>query len=146
MSLLPGDPPARTPPNRWWLVIQITLAVMILVPAALGFGTKFREFVLLYDSYQHRAQPQPLAAVAHPVGKPQHFTPEEIQDGGFALVPIMNYLLVSAGFFVIFIAALMRGMFHDIEKPKYDMLQQEEMLNALEAEGTTRVSPHSTGG
>jgi len=77
------------------------LALLILVPALLGFGAKFRELLLL-------------------VGDP---------EGAFTVVPILNYLLVSAGFLLLFVWALMHGMFRDLEKPKRDMLANEQRLD-----------------
>lgn len=51
------------------------------------------------------------------------------QDGGFAIVPILNYLLVAAGLLCLFAWAVAHGMFRDIERPKYDMLEREKALD-----------------
>ena len=51
------------------------------------------------------------------------------QDGGFAILPILNYLLVAAGMLCLFAWAVAHGMFRDIEKPKYDMLEREKALD-----------------
>lgn len=88
--------------NRWVKIVTGVLAVLILVPSLLGFGTKLYEFVQVV-----RADP----------------------DGVFALTPITNYLLASIGFFFLLLWAAANGMFRDIERPKYDMLQQEEELD-----------------
>jgi len=120
-----------------WLWLNGCLAVAILVPALYGFGTKFRELVLLYGGYERN-----LAA-----GRP-HLNPEkrlEMQDlqsrqgltdeateGAFALVPILNYLLVTFGFLLLFVWSVLRGSFRDIERPKYNMLENETILDALE--------------
>lgn len=93
----------RTKRQRPWLTI--VLAAFILVPAFLGFGTKLREFIILYWG--------------------DH-------EGAFTLMPLLNYLLASVGFFFLFCWALMHGMFRDIEKPKYTMLDQEHELDAEE--------------
>jgi hypothetical protein len=77
------------------------LALVILVPALLGFGTKFLEFLAL-------------------VGQ---------EEGAFTVVPILNYLLVSFGFLLLFGWAVLHGMFRDIEKPKYQMLANERQLD-----------------
>ena len=45
------------------------------------------------------------------------------------VAPIANYLLASLGFFCLLLWAAARGMFRDIERPKYDMLAQEEALD-----------------
>jgi len=76
-------------------------AVVILLPALYGFGTKFREMLLLVGD----------------------------EDGAFTVVPILNYLLVSAGFLLLFVWAIMHGMFRDIEKPKQEMLANEKRLD-----------------
>lgn len=132
-----SSPEERRNRARWWLWVQVILALLILIPAAIGFGTKFREFLLLYDS--HRLQQSPRASGEE--SATSRFTTQEVEDGGFALVPIMNYLLVSTGFFLLFIAALMHGMFRDIEKPKRDMLEQEDLLDALDASWPAASSP-----
>jgi hypothetical protein len=67
-----------------------------------GFATKFREFILIYRG--------------------------EV-DGVFAITPIINYLLASLGFFFLFCWATTHGMFRDIERPKYDMLETERKLD-----------------
>lgn len=77
------------------------LAILILVPALYGFGTKFRELLLLVGD----------------------------EDGAFTVVPILNYLLVSVGFILLFVWAVMHGMFRDLEKPKRDMLANEQRLD-----------------
>lgn len=125
------------PRRSLFLWVNGLLAVAILVPALYGFGTKFRELVLLYGGYQRN-----LAA-----DRP-HLTPErraelqqlqsnqgltdEATEGAFALVPILNYLLVTLGFLSLFVWSVMRGSFHDIERPKYNMLENETILDALE--------------
>ena len=81
---------------------MIVLALVILLPALFGFGTKFREFLLLVGD----------------------------EDGAFTVMPILNYLLVSLGFLGLFLWAVLHGMFRDIEKPKYRMLLNEQRLDA----------------
>lgn len=83
--------------------ITLLLAVAILVPSLWGFGSKFREFVALASG--------------------------EV-DGAFALTPVVNYLLASLGFLCLFLWAAVNGMFHDIERPKETMLENEAMLDA----------------
>ena len=86
---------------RSW--ITLILAILILIPSLWGFGSKFLEFVHVY-----RGQ----------------------ADGAFAIAPILNYLLASAGFFLLLMWAAMNGMFHDIEGPKYTLLEREAELDA----------------
>ena len=78
------------------------MAVLILVPSMLGFVAKFIEFTRTFQ------------------GAP---------DGAFAITPMLNYLLASAGFFCMLVWAIANGMFHDIEKPKYTMLDNEKKLD-----------------
>jgi len=80
---------------------MIVLALVILVPAMLGFGIKFKEFLFLVRD----------------------------QEGAFTVVPILNYLLVSFGFLLLFGWAILHGMFRDIEKPKHTMLANEQRLD-----------------
>jgi hypothetical protein len=43
---------------------------------------------------------------------------------------MMNYLLASLGFFFLLLWAAARGMFRDIERPKYEMLERERLLDS----------------
>lgn len=85
-------------------LVTIVLALVILVPALIGFGIKFREFLLL---------------AADP-------------EGSFTLMPVLNYLMVSLGFLFLFGWAMIHGMFRDIEKPKFTMMENEELLDEEE--------------
>lgn len=87
--------------NRARSVATSILAVVILVPALYGFGSKFAEFLALVGD----------------------------EDGAFTVVPILNYLLASLGFLMLFGWAMLHGMFRDIEKPKYQMLETERTLD-----------------
>lgn len=51
-------------------------------------------------------------------------------DGAFAVTPIVNYLLAGLGFLCMLLWATANGMFHDIERPKWTMLETEERLDA----------------
>jgi hypothetical protein len=96
----------RPPPTdrraRW---ITLILAALILIPSMLGFGAKFIELVAVLR------------------GNP---------EGAFAVAPIANYLLASAGFLLLFLWAALNGMFRDIEGPKYTMLEQQRELDRQE--------------
>jgi hypothetical protein len=83
--------------------VTILLAVAILVPSLLGFGTKFYEFVLLARGNV---------------------------EGVFAVTPVINYLMASLGFLCLLGWAAANGMFRDIEQPKLTMLENEELLDA----------------
>jgi hypothetical protein len=87
--------------RRQWL-ITIALAVAILIPSMWGFGTKLSEFIALCRG--------------------------EV-DGRFAVTPVVNYLLASAGFFCLLCWAAIHGMFRDIEQPKLALLERERELD-----------------
>ena len=80
----------------------LILAVFILIPACYGFGKKFVELVSLVGD----------------------------EEGSFAVMPVVNYLLASLGFAMLFLWAMLHGMFHDIEAPKQAMLDNEALLDA----------------
>ena len=86
--------------TRWFTRV---MAVLVLGISLYGFGGKFIEFVWLFW------------------GDP---------EGMFAISPMTNYLLASMGFLCMFFWAMSRGTFHDVERPKYNMLETEELLDA----------------
>ena len=92
---------SRASRRQTW--VTIGLAVLILIPSLYGFVGKFYEFVMIYR------------------GAP---------GGEFAVAPIMNYLLASAGFFCMLLWAAWNGMFRDVEKPKVDFLDNERRLDS----------------
>ncbi len=92
---------------RAQVISTIVFAVVILVPSLLGFANKFREFIMIFRGDV---------------------------DGVFAITPIMNYLLASLGFFFLFCWAIAHGMFRDLEKPKYAMLENERRLDERQDE------------
>lgn len=82
--------------------VTAAMAVLILIPSMYGFVGKFVEFVHIYRG----------------------------TDGGeFAVAPILNYLLASAGFFCMLLWAAWNGMFRDVEQPKVDFLENEARLD-----------------
>ena len=96
---------AAAPSNlrtRVWAVVAV---LFFLGPACFGFGTKFYELVRVLQ------------------GDP---------SGAFAVTPIVNYLLAGCGFVLLFGWAAKNGMFRDIERPKYEFLENEARLDALE--------------
>ncbi|HRX81023.1 MAG TPA: cbb3-type cytochrome oxidase assembly protein [Pirellulaceae bacterium] len=88
--------------SRTKTIVLIVMSVCILVPSMTGFVMKFMEFIHTFQGET---------------------------DGAFAITPMLNYLLASLGFFCLLAWATMNGMFHDIERPKYRMLEIEEELN-----------------
>jgi hypothetical protein len=88
--------------GRWQRWTTLILAVLILLPSMYGFVGKFIEFVHIYRGEA---------------------------GGAFAVAPIMNYLLATLGFFCLLIWAARHGMFHNVEQPKLNMLENEEILD-----------------
>jgi hypothetical protein len=101
------NPNRKSTTRRAQIITTIVFAVVILVPSMLGFANKFREFIMIFRG--------------------------EV-DGVFAITPIMNYLLASLGFFFLFCWAIAHGMFRDLERPKYAMLENERRLDEEEDE------------
>lgn len=89
----------RSRAARWTALV---LALLILLPSLWGFGSKFAE----------------LVALARHQG-----------EGAFAVSPVVNYLLASVGFLLLFGWAAANGMFHDVERPKLLLLERERMLD-----------------
>jgi len=105
----PGDALASSRGLSRQATITLGMAVLILLPSMYGFLGKFIEFV--------------------------HISRGE-SGGEFAVAPIMNYLLASAGFFCMLLWAAWNGMFRDIERPKYDFLENEARIDrASQAHG-----------
>jgi len=67
-------------------------------------------------------------------------------EGAFAIVPALNYLLASSGFFLILLWAIANGMFQDVERPKRWMLENEARLDAGSASDGELVTPRIEGG
>ena len=89
--------------------ITIFFAVPILVFSGLGFAAKFLEFIHTFQGES---------------------------EGAFAITPMVNYLLASAGFFCLLVWAAVNGMFHDLERPKHTMLDNHEMLEETTHQNT----------
>jgi len=83
-------------------ILLVVMSIVILVPSMAGFVMKFIEFIHTFQGES---------------------------DGAFAITPMLNYMLASLGFFCLLIWATVNGMFHDIEKPKYHMLEIDDLLN-----------------
>jgi len=100
-----GNDPDRRPSGssrrKTW--ITIIMAVLILIPSMYGFTGKFLEFIHIYRG---------------------------TGGGEFAVAPILNYLLASAGFFCMLLWAAWNGMFRDVERPKYEFLANEARIDA----------------
>lgn len=97
-----GEGTSRKDRSFAW-TLTIVFGVVILLPCLIGFFIKFSELVALTKN------------------------PE---DGGFSITPVINYLLASIGFFFLLLWAALNGMFSDLERPKYLMLENERELDA----------------
>jgi hypothetical protein len=93
-----------SPSRKRFLVTALAIGIF-LVPAFVGFGNKFLELLQLAGD----------------------------EEGSFAVMPVLNYLLASVGFFLLLCWAIGHGMFRDIEAPKHRMLETERMLDENEA-------------
>jgi hypothetical protein len=96
----------RTKAEKWRDTFVTILAFVIFASCAYGFGGKLLELVRLV-----RESDSPAS------------------EGVFAVAPLMNYLLASAGFLCMLGWAACHGMFHDIERPKKTMLEYDQILN-----------------
>lgn len=103
MNRSAANPRGKSGFRRWGVPVA---ALVVLLPSLYGFATKFSELVAIYRGEA---------------------------DGAFAIGPIVNYLLASAGFLLLFLWATFNGMFHDIEQPKRLMLEREAALDRGEA-------------
>ena len=93
------------PESKFKTIAVCVIAVAILLPASVGFAEKLTLFFMAV---------------------------RKDQVAGFTIVPIVNYLIVTAGMVCLLIWAARHGMFRDIEKPKYDMLDREAELDRQE--------------
>ena len=89
-------------PNRTKSIVLIVMSIVILVPSMTGFVMKFIEFIHTFQGES---------------------------GGAFAITPMLNYLLASLGFFCLLVWAAVNGMFHDIERPKHQMLEIDALLD-----------------
>lgn len=96
-----GRRPGGSSRRKTW--ITIAMAVLILIPSLYGFAGKFIEFIHIYRG---------------------------TGGGEFAVAPILNYLLASAGFFCMLLWAAWHGMFRDVERPKFEFLDNEARIDA----------------
>lgn len=96
----------RTKAEKMRDLFVTILAVIIFAFCSYGFGGKLLELVRLVRESDSAAA-----------------------EGVFAVAPLMNYLLASAGFLCLLGWAACHGMFHDIERPKKTMLEYDQMLD-----------------
>jgi len=60
--------------------------------------------------------------------------------GAFTIVPVVNYLIVTAGMVCLLVWAIANGMFRRLEGPKYEMLEREEKIDYRDAHLQERQS------
>ena len=63
-------------------------------------------------------------------------------EWAFAVTPVVNYILATIGFLLLFIWAVLNGMFRNLEEPKLMMLTNERMLDRLEQEQADIANQH----
>ncbi len=100
------NPATRTTRARTKGRVLILMAVVFVSPAAFAFVNKFFKFIRTMDT-------------------------DEM--GAIALVPMLNYLAVAAGFLCLLVWAVSRGMFKDVEGPKFELLANEDRLDQADA-------------
>ncbi|MCA9247669.1 MAG: hypothetical protein KDA42_11150 [Planctomycetales bacterium] len=83
------------------------LAVIILPACFWGMSSKFIALIKLVLSDHPKAS-----------------------EAAFAVAPMTNYMLATAGFVFLLFWAAANGMFRDIEKPKQTLLDVESRLDA----------------
>ena len=103
------DPRHARPPRhgRSSRIFLWTFSVLMVVTAGTAFVFKFIEF--MYTA---------------------------MHDGTNAmasfLIPLLNYLIVAAGFFCLFLWAFFSGQFKDVEQTKLRMLEMQREIDARE--------------
>ena len=85
-----------------WLTWVVS--ALVLIPAIAGFGIKFWDLILILQGDE---------------------------EGAFAVTPIMNYLLATAGFLCLLIWSAAQGAFQDLNGPSRRMLENEQHLDGV---------------
>ena len=80
------------------------ISAAVLIPSILGFANKFLDLMIIASGDE---------------------------EGAFALTPIVNYLLATAGFFCMLMWAVTQGAFHDLDQPCRQMMENERELEGL---------------
>lgn len=99
----PSRPPRRG--TNWFLWI---FGPTVIVVAGVAFVFKLVEFI-------HTATTRGPEAM------------------GSFLMPVLTYLLVAAGFLLLFLWAYATGQFRDVEAPKYRMLEMQDEIDRRES-------------
>lgn len=77
-------------------------AALVLIPTILGFANKFLDLILISQGDE---------------------------EGAFAVTPIMNYLLATAGFVCLLLWTAGQGAFKDLDGPSHWMMENEHRLD-----------------
>ncbi|MBS0206093.1 MAG: hypothetical protein JSS49_24635 [Planctomycetes bacterium] len=85
-----------------WMVW--VFSALVLIPTILGFANKFLDLVLVVQGDE---------------------------EGAFAVTPIVNYLLATAGFLCLLIWTAMQGAFENLDGPSQTMFENEQRLDGL---------------
>ncbi|AMV20143.1 hypothetical protein [Planctomyces sp. SH-PL14] len=86
--------------NRVWFWF---FTLLVLIPTVLGFSNKFLDLLVILQGDD---------------------------EGAFALTPVINYLLATAGFLCLLLWTAAQGAFRDINQPSRDMFENERQLDA----------------
>jgi len=97
-------PPRSPGSGRWFMWI---FGPLVIVVAGTAFIFKLIEFITVA-------------------------TTEGPDAMGTFLIPVMNYLLVAAGFLCLFLWAYFTGQYRDVEAPKYRMLEMQHEIDRQE--------------
>lgn len=85
---------------RW---LTWLFSAMVLIPTILGFANKLIDLVLVAQGDE---------------------------EGAFAITPIVNYLLATAGFLCLLVWTARQGAFRDLDGPSRAMFENERLLDA----------------
>lgn len=77
-------------------------SALVLIPTILGFANKFMDLVLVLMGDE---------------------------EGAFAVTPIVNYLLATAGFLCLLIWTASQGAFQNLDAPSHAMFENERRLD-----------------
>lgn len=77
-------------------------SALVLIPTILGFANKFLDLVLVVQGDS---------------------------EGAFAVTPIVNYLLATAGFLCLLIWTATQGAFQNLDAPSHTMFENEQRLD-----------------
>ncbi len=93
---------SSVPPNPRVPLWTWIVGAVVLIPTILGFANKFLDLMIIAQGDE---------------------------EGAFALTPMINYLLATAGFFCMLMYAVAQGAFHDVNAPSHAMFENELELD-----------------